>query len=693
MNKILLTLCLSLSSMAYSQTLTFTDAKFKALILSSSPTNDIAKDSNGNAIAIDTNGDGEIQASEAQQVKILNLEQDPTQKYIDPNGNTFDPDNINTAYYNNHLPDGITDVLLFSNVEELYFWDTKTANINFVNSTKIKKVQGRPFYYDFSQSGFYTLAPINLSFDNCSGIGNINDIIAYQSISSTLSNPSIENALVIKNCSQINSNAVINLSGIQELSIENSNIQTLTFNTCNFLKKISVSNLNTLTKISILGIPEFTNQIIDLIEANNCTNLQEINIDPDHYYGTEVYVDSINVNGCTNLKKIIGLNTSSINFSNAGLINLEELDCSFYNKNFYVANSGIYFGSLTSLNLAGLPKLKILTAFNQPIAHNVNFGIANQLENIDITNSCGYMNTVDVSNMAHLHTLKTDRIHTLGTAGNNDLQKIITKNCALLANLFITGNYDLKELNLENCPSIQSLNIEGIGYYSSLYNLNNLNVKQCTGLKDLIIHDTKITSLDLSQCPALESLSIGDNSLLSILNSSNNGQLKNFTTINCPLISHLDLSNSIKLENFTLNNMTGLVYANIKNNSIENTSFTNYNSNLTMCVDPAQLINLQNLYSGIGFTTNCGNTLRSNNLEINNPEIILSPNPVKDLVQIKSSDNIKNIKIFDAQGKILLSKDYNKKLIQIDLSTYIQRIYTFVIKTDKIEKSKKIIKE
>lgn len=48
------------------------DANFKAHLLSSSITNNIAKDENGNSIVIDINGDGEIQQSEALQVISLN---------------------------------------------------------------------------------------------------------------------------------------------------------------------------------------------------------------------------------------------------------------------------------------------------------------------------------------------------------------------------------------------------------------------------------------------------------------------------------------------------------------------------------------------------------------------------------------------------------------------------------------------
>lgn len=713
MKKVLVTLWVSCFSVAYSQTLNFNDLKFKALILSSNANNGIAKNSNGNSIAIDTNGDGEIQVSEAQQVKVITLKQDTDQKYIDPNGDIYDLANINTAYYNSHLPEGISDALLFSNLEELYFWDVKTATISFINNSKIKKVQGRPTYYDFTQAGQQVSAPINLSFDHCSEIQNITDVIAYPATLNPWSAP--ENSLTLKNCANITGDLVISQTELMELYIQNCNINTLTFDSCLLLEKISVPNLPTLTKISIVGPQRYANQDIELI-ANNCINLQEITADTDYYGGTGAYFTTTNLNGCTHLKKIKGLNSPSIDFSTAGLINLEELDCSFYNRYMYNTTSGVYFGNLASLNLSGLPKLKILKAFNQPITNSVNFSAATALENIDITNSCGYMNTVDVSNLVNLSTLKSDRSNTMGESGNADLQKINAKNCSSLTNLFIGRNYDLKELNIENCPNIETLRIDN-SYYGTgnkFNNLNSLSIKQCSGLKELTVENTKITVLDISECPALQSLELTSNTLLQNINLtdshlqnislntlplleqvtlSNNNDLKKFQTNACTLITHLDFSSCIHFEFLTLENMSNLTYVNMKNSSLEESNFYNYNNNLSICADMDELTNLQNQYPDILFTANCDRLLSKNNSKLSHNEINISPNPVKDIVQIRSSDTIKNVKLLDAKGTVLLSKDYSESLIKIDLSPYLQGVYIIHIKTDKEEQSKRIVKK
>lgn len=712
MKKLFLTLSVGAFSVTYAQNLNFSDVKFKALLLSSSPANSIVKDFNGNSIAIDANSDGEIQLSEAQQVKILNLRMDQTQMYIDPAGNTYDPDNIKQSYYTSHLPDGISDALLFPNLEELYFRDVKTANISFANNTKIRKVQGRPFYYDFTQPVPQTPAAINLSFDNCSGISDIADVIAFPSNSSPWIAP--ENTLTLKNCQQINPDAVINSADLEEISIQNSNIRTLTFNSCRYLKKIAVPNLNTLTRISVLGTTEITPQNIQLI-ANNCTALEEIKADTDHYHSTGSYFTSVNLNGCTSLKKIMGLNAPVIDFSSAGLINLEELDCSFYNRYVYSTTTGVYFGKVTSLNLSGLPRLRILKASNQKIAHNINFSPAQTLENIDITNSCGYMNTVNVSNLSHLHTLKTDRTETTNTQGNADLQNIIAKNCVALTNFKFKNNSDLRKLDLENCPGLQKLSINYNYDDGAFPNLEEINLKQCTGFKDISINYTRISSLDTKDCTALQSLELTQLDLLTSLNitdnsnleslflaslpvltgvdTSTNINLKNPGFVNCPKITQLNFSGSSHLEGLSLMNMRDLTHVNLRNGSIEDShDYSGYNPNLSICVDDAQLSEVQAMYPDINFTTNCGSFLANRESKATEGTVKISPNPAKDIVQIRYDAPVKNVTIISSQGAVIFNRNFNKERIDIDLSAYPSAVYLFRITTETGQFSEKVIK-
>ncbi|MCY0971020.1 T9SS type A sorting domain-containing protein [Chryseobacterium wangxinyae] len=576
MKKILFTVLVSCFSVVYSQNLNFTDPKFKALILSSNSTNGIAKNLSGNSIAIDANGDGEIQTAEAQQVKILTLKQDENFKYIDPLGDIWDPNNINTTYFNDHLPNGITDVLLFPNVEELYLSDVLDATISFVNNSKIRKVKETDYLIIPGITiGSINSYPINLTLDNCSALQNINDVItANHPIYDNYHHGNIEK-LTIKNCSQINSNANIEYSYLKELFLENSSISVLNI-VGSMLDKININNDTSITKVFTYDSsnPQYmpSNNFVDFT-ANNCPNLLEIRSDADHYYNNGQYFNPISISACASLKKILGVSTPTLDFSNSGLINLEELDCSYYNRTGYDHGSGGFYlysvGNLTSLNLSGLPKLKILKAFNQPIT-NANFSGATNLENIDITNSCGFMNTLDVSNLTNLHTLKANTLSSgcgPWCVGSEVLKNIIAENCTALVNLNFDFNSSLETLNLYNCSSLQSLEIPYF-YYNQYHYLNSLNIKKCYSLKTLKVSRTQLTSIDASDCSLLE--------------------------------------------DFYLNDVPTLQYANIKNNSIEtSTLFYNYSNNLSMCVDSSQLASLQNNYPDINFTANCSNSLTS----------------------------------------------------------------------------------
>lgn len=141
-------------------------------------------------------------------------------------------------------------------------------------------------------------------------------------------------------------------------------------------------------------------------------------------------------------------------------------------------------------------------------------------------------------------------------------------------------------------------------------------------------------------------------------------------------------------------NMANLTYVNVRNGSIEDSfDFINYNPNLAMCVDNAQLTDLQALYADITFTTNCGGFLSTIDSENSKNEIKIVPNPVKDFVMIKAEEPIKNVKIIDVLGRVIYNQDCDNELMKIDLSAHPSGNYIVTIKTNKTEISKKIIRQ
>ncbi|MCY0979345.1 hypothetical protein OUO26_18545, partial [Chryseobacterium sp. CY350] len=612
MKKILFTVLVSCFSVVYSQNLNFTDSKFKALILSSNSTNGIAKNLSGNSIAIDANGDGEIQTAEAQQVKILKV-QLPT-------------------FATNLVPDSVSDATKFSNVEELYIYHANSIILDYINNSKIRKTKYVP-----TTDG--TPSVISYSYNNCSGIQNLNDVII--SPSTTFFAPNNPETLTLKNCTGVDINQ--NIEGeLKELYIENCPIINLAIKIGNNFTKLHVPNNNSLERIDFTTItfPLYTYLGTELI-ANNCENLQEITTAGDYNNNSMVFISSININGCTALKKLKGLNYVNINFSGAGLINLEELDCAFYNN----PNSSMGFvnlGNVNSINLSGLPKLKKLTAFNQPLNY-ANINVCPLLKEINIVTSCQFLSNLDVSNLPALHTLLAFDGDSNDYTLPQNLQNINAQNCTALTTLEIWGNSDLKSLNLQNCSSLQSLNLSPSSSASTYYNyneLNTLNILQCSGLEELEIGATKVNTLDISDCVQLRSLKLYNLELLSQVDISNNTVLEDlaiknlplFTTLNpsanvnlknasvseCPQITQLDFSSNSSLESILLPDMANLNSVNIRNGAIEQTimlygtvydPMPSINPNLSLCVDDGQFIQLSTTYTDLNFSTNCSNLL------------------------------------------------------------------------------------
>ncbi len=81
--------------------------------------------------------------------------------------------------------------------------------------------------------------------------------------------------------------------------------------------------------------------------------------------------------------------------------------------------------------------------------------------------------------------------------------------------------------------------------------------------------------------------------------------------------------------------------------------------------------------------------IKENNLQNNN--INVYPNPSKDLINIKISDKIENIKIYNFIGQIVFDEIINDNSVQINTSNYKPGIYFITIKTKNKLINKKII--
>jgi PIN domain nuclease of toxin-antitoxin system len=76
-----------------------------------------------------------------------------------------------------------------------------------------------------------------------------------------------------------------------------------------------------------------------------------------------------------------------------------------------------------------------------------------------------------------------------------------------------------------------------------------------------------------------------------------------------------------------------------------------------------------------------------------NASVFVSPNPVKNVLNISAKDNISSVQLFDIQGRLLQTKLENNTVSFIDLSEKSSGIYFVKVFTDKGLKVQKIIKE
>ena len=87
--------------------------------------------------------------------------------------------------------------------------------------------------------------------------------------------------------------------------------------------------------------------------------------------------------------------------------------------------------------------------------------------------------------------------------------------------------------------------------------------------------------------------------------------------------------------------------------------------------------------------------MESIDLQINNTQIFIGPNPSSGLINIeKNTEDILFAEVFDLNGNLILQSNFQKQL-KIDLTNYVNGVYLInVLEKDKqLKLSQKIIKQ
>ncbi|WP_298116610.1 leucine-rich repeat domain-containing protein, partial [Flavobacterium sp.] len=352
MKKIYLLFFLSFINFFQAQIVNIPDANFKAQLLEANSTNGIASYQTPNEFGlvisynnIDSNGDGEIQVSEASLIKYLN---------------------VSEASISN-----LEGILSFTNLQVLYCGYNQLSSLNV--------------------SGLTNLQRLECVFNQLSSL-NVSDLINLQRLYcgyNQLSNVNVSGLINLQ---------YLDFSSNQFSSLNVSGLTNLQYLHCydNQLTSLNVSGLTNLQHLYC-----YDNQLPSL-NVSGLTNLQ-------HLYCYDNQLPSLNVSGLTNLQHLYCFNNQLPSLNVSGLTNLQHLYCNdnqlpSLNVSGLTNLQKLTCGSnqLTSLNVSGLTNLQILNcAFNQ--LSNVNLS---GLTNLQILNCTGnQLPSLDLSGLTNLEGL------------------------------------------------------------------------------------------------------------------------------------------------------------------------------------------------------------------------------------------------------------------------------------------------
>ncbi|MEW5675459.1 T9SS type A sorting domain-containing protein [Flavobacterium enshiense] len=263
----LLFLLLAVTTFCSAQIINFPDANFKAALVSSTWQNGgIARNSIGSNMTVDTNQDGEIQVSEAQQVYGLSINFNNSNNITSIVGvNYFSNltkiycESVNLSTFTlNGLP----------NLEEVYFVQCNLTSFTITNCPSITLMNFN--YNPFTSLDFSSFPQLNTISCKNNALTNL--------VVSGLSN------LTYLDCSynQLTSLNVQGLSSINGLTCNNNQLTSLNLNGLQTLSYIQAlaNQLSAVTfeGCSNLGTAYLSNNQLTFLDLNQCTSLTEIQL-------------------------------------------------------------------------------------------------------------------------------------------------------------------------------------------------------------------------------------------------------------------------------------------------------------------------------------------------------------------------------------------------------------------------------
>ena len=334
-----------------------------------------------------------------------------------------------------------------------------------------------------------------------------------------------------------------------------------------------------------------------MLEVNNKDNFTSI--DELQYYRN---INGLNLQGNKNL---------------AGELN--------FNKYPQITNRIILSGSplVTKVNITGLDKIAELQAHHLNGLKEVVTGNNTKLTALGLYENKS-LESVDASNMPaliNIQTYSSSNIKTINTTNSPKLKVLnASSNSSLTAVIGLDGNRDLESFTAFQAK-IESYDFS-LQTKLKVINLTSSAAKEIKGLDkvgaslvELIIPNSKITSIDISQNPNLTKLDVNQLKGMTSLDVSHNKKLKYLKTSFTPLTS-LDLSNNTNLTelNVTHNKLSSLDISHIPGLTIfragSQSNATNHTQVITVKMSTAQKNKFGAIFKidGSGFDTSGENS-------------------------------------------------------------------------------------
>lgn len=463
MTKPLLSFLFSLFAISLqAQIVNFADPYFKSALLYQLPT-------------LDTNGDHEIQVSEALNITEMQLSSDG-------------------------LGD-LTGLEAFTNLQSLGLYGGSFTNLNLSVLVNLRSV---------------VITNTTLSSIDLSGLNQLENLDCSSNAISSL-NLSNLNQLQTVNCFT-NQMTSLNLTGCSNLTsliclnnllsnLDLSSTPNLITLSCGY-NSFSTLNLANMTQLKELFCPALPGLSINL-PVNN--TIETLNINNNSYTSFDFSV-------YPNIKKIICDNNpfNSLSFSNLSL--LEDISC----RNL----------SLSNITFNNLPALKKLNAQDGHLS-SINLATCPNLQELTLTNNL--LTSLDLSANSNLTVLLCDD-NQLPSINTTNLVNLTSLSCVdnPIPSMDFSGLQNLKNLSIGNPLLNQFSNFDQL---INLINLSishttmpTIDLSALPELNTLNVTLTDFVMLDVSNNPKLRRLSLWQNASLEYLNCNNGNTILGLTT-------------------------------------------------------------------------------------------------------------------------------------------------------------------